>query len=51
MVYTNSAPQAYVVMGWGSARELSPGGTAVSKPTPAHRGGKTCLRKLGKGPI
>ena len=39
MVYTHSAPQAHGVMGWGSARELSPGGTAVSKATPAHRGG------------
>ena len=39
MVYTHSAPQAYGVMGWGSARVLSPGGTAVSKATPAHRGG------------
>ena len=33
VVYTHSTPQAYGVMGWGSARVLSPGGTAVSKAT------------------
>ena len=38
-MHTHSAPQAYGVMGWGSAKVLSLGGTAVSKATPAHRGG------------